>query len=141
MPAVSQIWRVSLAGRIGALVVPVVGGLGGWLGGGPAGAAIVGLLGLGAWWRWAMWPAVELAGDRVVVRNPLGTREVPLREVSEVSTGYGGLAIVTRDRQRVVAWAVQKSNAATWMKREVRADRVAAAIRAAARKSPRRKGA
>ncbi|MCW6009847.1 PH domain-containing protein [Micromonospora sp. CPCC 205371] len=137
----SQIWRVSLVGRIGALVVPVVGGLGGWLAGGPLGATVLGLLGLGAWWRWAMWPAVELADDRIVVRNPLGTREVPLREVSEVATGYGGLTIVTRDRQRVVAWAVQKSNAATWMKREVRADRVAAAIRAAARKPARRKAA
>ncbi|MEH1124341.1 hypothetical protein [Micromonospora sp. CPCC 206061] len=39
----------------------------------------------------------------------------------------------------VVAWAVQKSNAATWMNREVRADRVAAAIRAAAKKSARRR--
>jgi hypothetical protein len=45
-----------------------------------------------------------------------------------VRPGYHGLEITTRQGDVAVAWAVQKSNLARWLKRRTRADDVAAVL-------------
>ncbi|HEV7708436.1 MAG TPA: PH domain-containing protein [Asanoa sp.] len=79
-------------------------------------------------------PAVTLTETDVEVRNPLRTRRVPVAEITDAKTGYGGLRIETRDGRAVTAWAVQKSNLANWRGQHTRADDVAEAIRKASRR-------
>jgi hypothetical protein len=78
-------------------------------------------------------PAVTLTETDVEVRNPLRTLRVPVAEITDAKTGYGGLRIETRDGRAVTAWAVQKSNLANWRGQHTRADDVAEAIREASR--------
>jgi hypothetical protein len=89
-------------------------------------------LGLAVWWLGAFWPAIVLTTSEVIVRNPWGTRRVPLADITDVRPGYSGLTVTTRPGQSVTAWAVQKSNTAKWSGRQTRADEVAAIITAAA---------
>jgi hypothetical protein len=133
-----QTWRVSLAGRIFGFVL-IAFGLWVIVRAGMAaardgmdlalayalvfgGAAVLLSLLL------AVRPAVTLSETDVEVRNPLRTRRVPLAEVADAKTGYGGLRIEIRDGRAVTAWAVQKSNLASWTGRRTRADDVADAI-------------
>ncbi|GIF65354.1 hypothetical protein Ais01nite_33890 [Asanoa ishikariensis] len=135
-------WRVSPAGRVIGIVFMAFGlwvmvraalagardgyDLGIWYGFGFGLAAVLVPL------LFALRPAVILTGTDVEVRNPLRTRRVPLAEITDAKTGYGGLRIETRDGRAITAWAVQKSNVASWSGRHTRADEVADAIRAQA---------
>jgi hypothetical protein len=78
-------------------------------------------------------PGVTLTETDVEVRNPLRTLRVPVAEITDAKTGYGGLRIETGEGRAVTAWAVQKSNLANWRGQHTRADDVAEAIRAASR--------
>jgi len=84
-------------------------------------------------WLFAFRPFVALGTDQVVVQNPWRGLTIPLGAVLGAHGGYGGLSLNVRGLRRpVTAWAVQKANWSTWRGRETRADRVAAAIMAAA---------
>lgn len=83
-------------------------------------------------WLFAFRPALAVTGTEVVVTNPWGTRRIPLADVAGAEGGYFGLAVRRRSGGSVTAWAVQKSNGATWSGRRTRADEAADAIRAAA---------
>jgi hypothetical protein len=124
-----QIWRVSPLGRFGVLaLIPLLAGVA-WLTWDSV--LITSLAVMGAvvsWWRFAWRPAVILTDTEVVVRNPNSTRRIQLRDVAHVDPGYGGLAIATSTGERVIVWAVQKSNLAKWTGRHTRADDVATAI-------------
>lgn len=129
-----QVWKVTPLGRYGVLALLPVLGLFAymvWDGLVPALLSVLG--GLVLWFRSAFRPEVVLTATDLVVRNPGGTRQVSLREVAAVEPGYGGLTITTVTGERVVAWAVQKSNLAKWTGRHTRADEVVAAITAASR--------
>ncbi|WP_158244945.1 PH domain-containing protein [Verrucosispora sp. ts21] len=129
-----QIWRVSLLGRSATLAVIPLAGILSWLIGSNvfvAGLVVVG--GVFTAIRFAFHPAVILTDNDVTVRNPSGSRRVPLDEVVMVEPGYGGLTITTASGDPVVAWAVQKSNLAKWKGWHTRADDVAATIMSASR--------
>lgn len=145
MPAETQIWRVTPAGRVIAVVVVlgfVVVAAGVTVGGTSPGIAVIlwcatVAIGIGAW-RWAFVPYVALTPDGVVVQNMFDRVEVPYPDIALVGVSYAGLTIRRGSGGRlVVAWAVQKSNFARWMRRRTRADDVADAIRARARSSAR----
>jgi hypothetical protein len=138
-----QTWRVTLAGRVVGVVFAAFGL---WvlvraaLSGARDGFDLAIAYGLGLGLAAvlvplliAVRPSVTLTDTDVEVRNPLRTRRVPLGEIADAKTGYGGLRIETRDGRAVNAWAVQKSNLASWSGRHTRADDVADAIRKAAR--------
>jgi hypothetical protein len=139
------VWRVSDLGRVlctvaavgcggGALALLILAGAG--HGGTRAlvGAAMLALIAAGLlWFSWR--PSITLLDDRVVVRNPLGTVTVPLRRIVATGPGYTGLVLRLADGRVVTAWAVQKTNLATWLHRETRSDRVAAQILRAAHAS------
>ncbi|MCG5462883.1 hypothetical protein AB0K35_31285 [Micromonospora sp. NPDC053740] len=134
-PRAPQIWRVSPLGRFGVLaLVPLVGLLS-WLVLGSVLASALAIVGaLLSWWRFAWSPAVILTDTEVIVRNPNVSHRVALHDVAMVDAGYGGMTITTAKNQRVVAWAVQKSNLAKWTGRHTRADDVAASIIQATRR-------
>jgi len=136
------VWRVSDFGRIACLVLAAgcgAGGVGllvaaatGHGGGrGLTGAALLAAVAATLWW-FTWHPSITLEADRVVVRNPFGTVTVPLAQIASTSPGYAGLVLRRWDGTAVTAWAVQKTNLATWLHRETRADRVAAQILRAA---------
>ncbi|MGC5022645.1 PH domain-containing protein [Micromonospora sp. DT47] len=129
-----QIWKVSPLGRYGVLaLIPLLGAFT-WLGWANVFVSLLASLGaLVSWFRFAFRPSVVLTDTEVIVRNPNGSQHVSLRDVAKVEPGYGGLTITTSTGERVVAWAVQKSNLATWTGRHTRADEVAASIIAASR--------
>lgn len=52
----------------------------------------------------------------------------PWSTIAGVTPGYSELLFETRETGTITAWAVQKSNLATWRNREPRADRVAKEI-------------
>jgi hypothetical protein len=136
------VWRVSDLGRV-LCTVAAVGCVGGALAllilaatghGGERGLVAAAMLAAVAagliWFSWR--PSLTLLDDRVVVRNPLGTVTVPLRRIVATGPGYTGLVLRLADGRVVTAWAVQKTNLATWLHRETRSDRVAAQILRAA---------
>jgi Bacterial PH domain len=138
-----QTWRVSTAGRVAGLVatafglVVVVRALLAIARDGMELGLAYGLL-LGAALVVAplvltLRPAVTLTETEVEVRNPLRTLRVPIAEITDAKTGYGGVRIETRAGRAVTAWAVQKSNLANWRGQHTRADDVAEAIRKASR--------
>lgn len=86
-------------------------------------------------WLFVFRPALTLTGTDLVVRNPWGTRRVPLADITGTGGAYTGLRIERRSGTPVTAWAVQKSNAAKWSGTSTRADQVATEIMAAARRS------
>jgi hypothetical protein len=97
---------------------------------------VVLVIGIATAWQFALWPAVILTETEVIVRNPWGTRHVPLGDIVGTGGAYAGLSIQRRSGETLAAWAVQKSNAAKWSGKSSRADRAAAAILTAARHSP-----
>jgi len=127
-----QVWKVSPLGRFGSLAWVVLMAVFAFLTAGPVAGAAVLVVGLAAVWRFAFWPALTLTGTDVVVRNPWGTRRVPLGDVAGTGGAYAGLSIRRRSGGAVTAWAVQKPNAAKWSGKTSRADEVAAAVMAAA---------
>lgn len=69
------------------------------------------------------------------VRNPFEVVRIPLQEVTGVSPDYKGLVITLANRTGTTAWAVQKSNLASWLHMHARADDVAETILAATREA------
>ncbi|MET8262181.1 PH domain-containing protein [Micromonospora sp. NPDC005553] len=133
-PLAPQIWRVSSLGRFGVLALVPLAGLLSWLALGSVLASALAIVGaLLSWWRFAWRPAVILTDTEVILRNPNASQHIALRDVRIVDAGYGGLTITTSTNERVVAWAVQKSNLAKWTGRHTRADDVAASITRASR--------
>jgi len=80
--------------------------------------------------RAAIRPQVALTRAGVEVRNPWSTVALSWEEVAGAEAGYNGVLILSRSGRPVMAWAVQKSNLSTWMKRSTRADQLVEAIRA-----------
>ncbi len=127
-----RVWRVSVAGRVGAIALVVfVLGLSMLIAFGPGPNqersawiivfALAVVSGIGAW-RWAFVPKVILHDDTVEVRNRGTTKLIPYAEIDTVIPTYWGLQIRTRDRGTTVAWALQKSNLSRWTHRSTRAD-------------------
>jgi hypothetical protein len=85
--------------------------------------------------------AVWIEGDELVVRNHWWRdTHIPLADVTAAEADYWGMRISCRDREPVIASALQKSNLSSWLKREVRADRIAKVIMEAADQAWRRTG-
>ena len=80
-------------------------------------------------WRSAYRAYVACTREGLRVRNAWEEFFVPWAEIASVKPTYWGLWIIKHDGKIVTARAVQKSNAATWLKRRTRADEVAEAIR------------
>jgi hypothetical protein len=76
-------------------------------------------------WRIGIYPSLECDAAGVTARNPLKRWVVPWSEIAGCVPGYNGLVLTLRSGGTVTAWAVQKPNWASWMRREVRADTVA----------------
>jgi len=142
------VWRASVAARVGAVVLGVFfTGLGvsiatGSVESDPGGVAgllcsigfvLGGILGP---WLFAFRPRVILGETTVTIVNPLRETSLRLDRVrGRPQPGYFGVTVAAVDdgqRREVTAWAVQKSNLATWFGREVRADYVGRAIAEAA---------
>ena len=132
IPVMSRTWRVSALGRVGVLaLIPLSMAVAWLLWDSVPVSLLAGVGALAAWWRFSLHPAVILTGTELIVRNPYGQRRVALTDVVDAAPGYGGLTVTTSTGEHVVAWAVQKSNLATWTARRTRADEVAEAIVAA----------
>jgi hypothetical protein len=129
-----EVWRTSPAARWGGAVVVVgwsavvaadiiatSGRSGGWVDW-VLQTAVAAVL----WWVLAMRPSVSLTGDDLVIRNPLWTRRLPLRDVCGAEPGYFGV-VIRRDGRRwpLVAWAVQQANAAGALGHSTRASALA----------------
>lgn len=93
-------------------------------------------------WLLAFRPRVILGETTVSIVNPLRTISIPLDRVTRTPrAGYYGVTIVVREDgedREVTAWALQKSNLASWFGREVRADLASQAIAAASEAARRR---
>lgn len=79
-------------------------------------------------WRWGLHPLVRITAEGVLVRNPFRARFMNWDAIARAEAGYSGVTIHDRDGGSMTAWAVQKSNTATWLKRRVRADELVDAI-------------
>ncbi len=131
----ARTWRARTGSIVAAalLVVGVAGGIG--LdsalvqGNGFLDLVILLTIAAGLVWRFAYHPRISITGDDLVVRNPLRTRRIPVAEVTDVQPGYSGLQFSQLSGPNVVGWAVQKTNVAQWLRRETRADRIAAEVR------------
>ena len=66
--------------------------------------------------------------EGLLVVNGVGSHRIPWGDILSASPGYFGITLVRRDGTSVTAWAVQKSNLATWGGRRTRADDVAETI-------------
>jgi Bacterial PH domain len=121
-------WALGLVGVL-VSVAGLVSAVGGEVRTGLVAAAVFGLFPLFAW-RWGTHPRLATSAEGVVVRNPLRTTVVPWADVERCEPSSLGLVIERRagTGKPVVAWAVQKSNLAGWLRRRTRADEVAAAI-------------
>jgi hypothetical protein len=93
------------------------------------GAAVVALAVLLVW-RSAMRPKVVMNDIGILVVNPWTTTNAVWRDLVSAEAGYAGVTIELRMGTSVTAWAVQKSNMSTWLKRSTRADDLAEQIRA-----------
>ena len=78
--------------------------------------------------RMAFVARVILSGEELIVRNPFKTHRLPLLRVKSVEPGYSGTVFTMYGGSRVTAWAVQKSNIATWTKKRTRADEMVDAV-------------
>jgi hypothetical protein len=76
-------------------------------------------------WRFLVIPSIAVEDEGIAVQNPFSRGVVPWNDVVEVVPGYSGLVIRRRSGPPTVAWAVQKANAATWLKKRTRAEEVA----------------
>lgn len=109
---------VIVDGQPGLLVVAVVGG---------HPMLLLSVLG-------ALRPYVRADEGGLHVQNPIRRLELSWAEITEVLPGYHGLEITTRDGEMEIAWAVQKSNLAGWLKRPTRADDAAVFLQQTASK-------
>jgi hypothetical protein len=126
----SRTWGVTPGGKIGPILGGVVvTGYGFWRAG-PVFGTVMLVVSAVAIWLFAFRPSLTLTDSDVIVRNPWGTRVIPLADIAGFGGAYAGLSIQLRSGGSVAAWAVQKSNAAKWAGAKTRADEVADAIRA-----------
>ena len=72
---------------------------------------------------------LSAADDGLIVRSLSAETRIPWDDIVDCAPGYFGIRITRRDGSSVNASAVQRPNYAVWLKRESRADRVAAEIR------------
>jgi hypothetical protein len=129
------VWRVRPAGRGAAVCVVIL-----WLG---LDVGVTVGLGLGAgavmiWaalvlvavlaWRLAFVPYISVSSSCIVVQNPFRRVTVRYAEIGQVQGGYYGLVLRLKNGGAITAWAVQKSNAARWLRKRTRADEIAEAI-------------
>jgi hypothetical protein len=107
------------------------GGPAAWLFGVPALAAAV-----ISPWLLAFRPRVILTENTLTIVNPLRVTSLRLDQISQrVEPGYAGITVVALNGDhltKATAWAVQKSNLATWTGSDTRADEVCRVIRQAA---------
>lgn len=133
-----QTWRVSTLGRIaggaltGAFALGSIAAIVGGIIDGRAGTFLTYLVlavisaGMSAGsYVGSIRPSISINDEFLRVRNPLRGDVVPLREIERVVPSYSGLMVYSGPRSAVCAWAVQKSNLATWRHQQVRADRIA----------------
>ena len=147
-----RVWRPRPAGRLAAWVLVVVGvvvaagsvvvALGAAAGSStqPVSSLVVGVMAGAlavAAWRLGVHPLIGITRAGVLVRNPVRSVLIPWSDISSCSPGYSGITIYRNGSRPVSAWAVQKSNAATWAGRSVRADQVVDCIEALAASSNR----
>jgi hypothetical protein len=93
------------------------------------GTAISGTPLLPVAWLGGLRPFIRADAQGLQIQNPLSRYDLTWRDIAEVTPGYYGLEIATREHGVVFAWAVQKSNASRWVKMRTRADDVADCIR------------
>src|SRR3954452_24809003 len=87
---------------------------------------------------WLVWlrPYLLLTDEQVVVQNAVAAFVIPLDRVIRADPGGYGLLIRISGRERpIIAMAVVKANLSFMLRRGVRADHVARAITAAARRA------
>jgi hypothetical protein len=139
-----RIWRVSAAGRVGAIVSAVV--LAAIAVSVPTAFADEGLALRALDFVVAAVSAVLaiplliaafrarliLLPTSLVVVNPLRRWTLPLNSIRGVEPEWSGLAIELDDGETISAWAVQKTNVTRWLSRPGRSDYVAAEVRRAA---------
>lgn len=130
-----QVWKVSPLGQAGALIIFAILVMFAFIAGGPAGGIVMLILSVALAWLFVFRPAVVVTETEVVVRNPWGTQRIPLGDISGTGGAYSGLSIRRESGGTVVAWAVQKSNAAKWSGKASRADDVAGTIMKAVKQS------
>lgn len=73
-------------------------------------------------WRGALHPVVRADDHELTIRNPLGTHRLAWADIEGATPGYSGVAVHRREGASVTAWAVQKSNLASWRNKRTRAD-------------------
>lgn len=126
---------------LGALVLPLIllvdaigNGEDPWLGAMFA-AGLSAILFL-ALWFFTFRPCVRLLDGVVTVQHPFWRRSFEISRVGTVEAGYFGLLIRDVDGALLaLAWAVQKSNWATWTDERTRADEIAEVLMRAAREA------
>lgn len=141
-PAAAMGW-LGVVLAVGWIVACLAGGIGsavdGDLGALLIGIALAGLIGLplgAAGWLLGVRPRLIAETEGVRVRNPRQETFVRWADIADVSAGYGGITIRTASGDSIRAWAVQKSNAASWSRRRTRADDVTDFIRRHASAGP-----
>jgi hypothetical protein len=142
----TQVWRMGLVARCCAWAVVVLGVAGvavaavatatdpsdgHWI----AGLIMAGICGGAAVWSWryVLHPAIIAAPDGLTIRNPWRTHARSWDDVVDCQPSYYGIAVADRHGGGVYAFAVKKSNVATWRERRTRADEVAEGLARRAR--------
>jgi hypothetical protein len=144
-----EIWRPNAVARLAGWTVVAIGvpfTIGVWvwalwrlINGRPedllVGLAILLIAGLPALlsWRLALHPYIKLTPSGVEVRNPLRYRMLPWSDIARAGNGYYGVRISTSRDEAITAWAVQKSNAAAWLRKRTRSDELVNEINLRAR--------
>jgi hypothetical protein len=135
-----MIWRVGPLGRVvgwasfligPALVVVGVSAARDPSAGVPTGAVIAafGLMFSGLGYFGSIRPRIEAMTEQLIVRNPWKIHRLNWNDIHTVVPGYSGIIISMNNGNKVTAWAVQKSNLATWRSKLTRADAVVAQLR------------
>ena len=131
-------WQVAEPGRTMAMVLGFA--LGGfftfvfWISGVGVFAVAILIVALAASWVAAIRPWMGIDGETIVIVNPLSTKVIVLSDAVAAESGYDGLRIQLVDGSVARAWAVQKSNLMTALKRPMRSDRVVERINEAIRR-------
>lgn len=143
-PAEPEVWRVSTLGRASGYLVAVALAA---VGVAMAIAAVltaelglaVGFVGLAAVgfvlpafvaFRFLSRAQVILTPNDLTVTTTFNEYRVDWADVLGATAGYSGVTILSRNRPAIVSGAVQKSNLATWLNRQTRADDLAEEINA-----------
>lgn len=130
---IHTVWKPSALARSAGWVLTALGGIcaaaGVWaiftahLGGGVA-ALVVGTGWGTVAFRSAVWPELRAENEGLVVRNPFRTHVIRWETIRRLAPSSRGIAIYTKDRKPVFAWAVQRSNFSSVVGRTSRADRI-----------------